>query len=302
MNILSAAVQGTVQGLTEFLPISSSGHLLLFQHILGQRQDNLFFNVMLHLGTLISVILVYYKTLLKLIVSFFSLLKDIFTGKFSLNKLDEDKRMVVMLIVGLVPLFLLFVPLPGGVKNVKGLAEVLSDSKNIILVGVCLIITSILLTIGTKKIGYRVNMNRTNNAKDLGKKEYNIADAFYVGMMQFIAAIFPGISRSGSTLSVALMRGINRQKAIDFSFILGVPAIIAASLLEIKEAFESGLASSEINLPSILVGILFSSVVGFLSIKLFKWILANDRTNIFIVYTFAVGVISAIIGIAERML
>ena len=304
MNIISAAIQGTVQGLTEFLPISSSGHLLLSQHILGQQQNNLFFNVILHLGTLISVILVYYKTILDLIVSFFSLIKDVFTGNFNLNKFDENKRMVVMLIIGLVPLFLLFIPLPGEIKNIKGLAEVLSNDKNIILVGICLIITSFLLMLGIK-------ISREKNSKHLikrdknkivtsdGKKEYNIMDAVYVGMMQFIAAIFPGISRSGSTLSVALMRGINRQKAIDFSFILGIPAILAASLLEIKEVFESESAMSAIDVPSIVVGILFSAVVGFLSIKVFKWILAKDKTNIFIIYTLAVGILSVIIGVIE---
>ena len=83
MSILDAIIQGIVQGLTEFLPVSSSGHLLLAQHVLGIQENNLFFNVMLHIGTLIAVLAVYYKTILKLIVAFFGMLKDIFTGKFS---------------------------------------------------------------------------------------------------------------------------------------------------------------------------------------------------------------------------
>ncbi|MDR1627368.1 MAG: undecaprenyl-diphosphate phosphatase [Oscillospiraceae bacterium] len=304
MNIISAAIQGIVQGLTEFLPISSSGHLLLTQHILGQQQDNLFFNVMLHVGTLISVMLVYYKTIFDLIIAFFSLIKDVFTGKFNFSKLDGNKRMVLMLIISLVPLFLVFLPLPEPTKNIKGFAEILSNDKNIILVGICLIITSFLLTLGVKvsrekSSKHLLKLKKNNIMVSHEKKEYNIIDAIYVGITQFISVIFPGISRSGSTLSVSLMRGINRQKAIDFSFILGIPAVIAASLLEIKEVFESDSAMATIDISGIIVGILFSAVVGFLSIKLFKWILFKDRTDIFIIYTLAVGILSVTIGIIE---
>ena len=117
MSILDAVIQGIVQGLTEFLPVSSSGHLLISQHILGVRENNLFFSIMLHIGTLLAVIAVYYKTILKLIKSFFEIIKDIFTGKFDFKKLDNDKNMVLMLMVGLLPLFLLFAPIPGSLLN-----------------------------------------------------------------------------------------------------------------------------------------------------------------------------------------
>ena len=117
--------------------------------------------------------------------------------------------------------------------------------------------------------------------------------------MIFIASIFPGISRSGSTLSTGLLRGVEKQTALDYSFILGIPAIIAAAALELKESFEMG-AISSMNINSVLVGMLVSAIVGFLSIKLFKWLLKTDKMIIFIIYTFVVGLVSLIIGIYEQ--
>ena len=118
-------------------------------------------------------------------------------------------------------------------------------------------------------------------------------------MVQFIASIFPGISRSGSTLSTGLLRGVEKQTALDYSFILGIPAIIAAAALELKESVEIG-AISSMNINSVLIGMLVSAIVGFLSIKLFKWLLKTDKMIIFIIYTFVVGLASLIIGIYEQ--
>ena len=120
MDILQAIIQGIVQGLTEFLPVSSSGHLSLSQHVMGVNLDgSIFFNVMLHLGTLVAVCAVYYKLIIRLIVAFFRMIGDIFTGKFHWKGMDEDRRMVVMLILGLLPLLLFFIPIPGTGNNIK---------------------------------------------------------------------------------------------------------------------------------------------------------------------------------------
>ena len=218
MSILDAIIQGIVQGLTEFLPVSSSGHLLISQHILGVKENNLFFSIMLHIGTLIAVLAVYYKTILKLIKSFFEIIKDIFTGKFDFKKLDNDKNMVLMLMAGLLPLFLLFVPIPGSNTNVKGIAEELAGDKSIILVGIALIVTSILLKTGINaRQTYKINYTFDREKPWEGRKRLNLMDALSIGVTQFVAAIFPGISRSGSTLSTGLLRGINKQTALDYS-------------------------------------------------------------------------------------
>ena len=106
MSILDAIIQGIVQGLTEFLPVSTSGHLAITQHILGTSGDgNLFFNVMLHVGTLVAVIAFYYKLIWSLIKELFSMIKDIFTGKFKWSKMNENRRMIMLIIISLLPLF-----------------------------------------------------------------------------------------------------------------------------------------------------------------------------------------------------
>ena len=302
MGIFDAIIQGVVQGLTEFLPVSSSGHLLLSQHILGVQENNLFFDVMLHLGTLIAVLAFYYKLVIKLIGAFFGLVKDVFTGKFSFKNLNDEKRMVVMLIIGLLPLFILFLPVPGTGTNIKGIAESLSNASNIIVVGVSLLITSLLLHTGISKAEKDKKRYMHLNGKDgkEGRKSFNVGDALSVGLTQCAAAVFPGLSRSGSTLSIGLMRGINRQTALDYSFVLGIPSIMAAAVLELKEAYESPMGVSIEILP-IVVGIVVSAVVGFMAIKLFKWLLATDKMNIFVIYTLVVGLLSVIIGIFEMM-
>lgn len=300
MEIFDAVIQGVVQGLTEFLPVSSSGHLLLAQHILGVRDNNLFFDIMLHLGTLIAVLAFYYKTVLRLISSFFGILKDVFTGNFSFKKLNDDKRMVIMLIIGLLPLFLLFLPVPHMNTNIKGLAEQLSSDNAIIVVGVSLLVTSLLLHIGI--LSAKKNKNRythlKNNKDGNGRRAFGALDAICVGITQCIAAVFPGISRSGSTLSVGLMRGINRQTALDYSFILGIPSILAAALLELKEVYDSPTKVSIEVLP-VIIGVFVSAVVGFMAIKLFKWLLATDKMNIFVIYTLIIGILTLAVGILE---
>ena len=238
MSILDAIIQGIVQGLTEFLPVSSSGHLAITQHILGTSGDgNLFFNVMLHVGTLFAVIAFYYKLIWSLIKEFFSMIKDIFTGKFKWSKMNYERNLIMMLIIGLLPLFLLFIPIPGTEMKIKDLAEVLSASPILLVTAISLLVTSALLTIG-------IICNRRNSSKggkhlkgagkasSNGRESYTILDAVCVGLMQVAAAVFPGLSRSGSTLAVGEMREINKQKALDYTFVLGVPSIVAAALLE----------------------------------------------------------------------
>ena len=304
MSILDAIIQGIVQGLTEFLPVSSSGHLAITQHILGTSGDgNLFFNVMLHVGTLVAVIAFYYKLIWSLIKEFFSMIKDIFTGKFKWSKMNYERNLIMMLIIGLIPLFLLFVPIPGTDMKIKDLAEVLSASPILLVTAISLLVTSALLTIG-------IICNRKNSAKggkhlkggskagSNGRESYTILDAVCVGLMQVAAAVFPGLSRSGSTLAVGEMRGINEQKALDYTFILGVPSIVAAALLEGIDAIKSP-EGINVEFGVIIAGVIASAVVGYLAIVIFKWFLKSDKMSIFVIYTAIVGVAFIIISIIE---
>ena len=304
MSIFDAIIQGIVQGLTEFLPVSSSGHLAITQHILGTSGDgNLFFNVMLHVGTLVAVIAFYYKLIWSLIKEFCSMIKDIFTGKFKWSKMNYERNLIMMLIIGLLPLFLLFIPIPGTEMKIKDLAEVLSASPILLVTAISLLVTSALLTIG-------IICNRRNSSKggkhlkgackanSNGRESYTILDAVCVGLMQVAAAVFPGLSRSGSTLAVGEMRGINKQKALDYTFVLGVPSIVAAALLEGIDAVKSP-EGINVEIGVIIAGVIASAVVGYLAIVIFKWFLKSDKMSIFVIYTAIVGVAFIVISIIE---
>ncbi len=295
IDYILSLFQGVVQGLTEFLPVSSSGHLNIFQHLFGITEGNLFFNVMLHLGTLVSVCVFYRKLIVRLITAVFSMIKDIFTGKFSFKNMDEDRNLVFMLIIGLCPLFLLFVPVGNGMK-IKDYADVFTGTNYFIITGISLLVTSLLLTAG-------ILMNKRSErlvaeGKIKPKERYGVLDALVVGCVQVVAAIFPGISRSGSTLAAGQSRGINKQKALDYTFILAIPSILAAAVLELSDALsvEGGL---NIDFGPVVVGMITAAVVGYLSIALFKWLLKTDKTYVFVIYTALAGVVVTIISIIE---
>lgn len=296
MSILEAIIQGIVQGATEFLPVSSSGHLSLAQHFMGVEVKSLLFDVMLHLGTLFAVLIVYRQLIFRLILALGSLLKDLFTGRFRWSHMDADRRLLVMLVIGLLPLFLLFLPVPGSGMAIKDYADLWATDNDIIVEGCALVVTSILLTLGIFATKRQASGKRVGSAR-LGRKSFGLGDALAVGFSQCVAAVFPGISRSGSTLSVGLMRGISRQTALDYSFVLGIPAIVAAAALELKDAIGEPMT---IGVAPILAGIVSAAVVGFLAIKLLRWMVTSDKLWVFVAYTLVLGVVVIIIGIMEH--
>lgn len=297
MGIFESFIQGVVQGLTEFLPVSSSGHLTITQHIFGATEPNLFFDVMLHIGTLVAVCVFYHKLLWRLIKEFFCLIGDIFKGKFSWKNMNHDRRMIIMLIIGLLPLFLLFTPIPTTGMQIKDLADLFTGSKYFIVVGIALVVTSILLTLGDR-ISNRNVGKHSKDDENGGRTEMTIGDAITVGLTQFVSAVFTGLSRSGSTLATAQIRGVNKQTALDYTFIMAVPSIIAAALLELKEGLEapSGL---DIDILPVIIGVVTAAVVGYFAIVLFKWLLKTNKMIIFIVYTAVVGIAVIVISIIE---
>lgn len=302
MNIFEAIVLGAVQGLTEFLPVSSSGHLAIFQHFFGLNDNNLFFNVMLHIGTLTAVCAVYWRLFLRLIKSFFMILKKVFTGKFKWSEMDADENLVMMIIIGLLPLFLLFLPIGGGMK-IKDLADKWNSDGYLIITAISLLVTSFLLVIGinaNRKTTILYKSHGKLRADGAGRRKLNPVDAVFIGLFQAVAAIFPGISRSGSTLTAGELRKINKQRALDYSFVLGTPAIIAAALLEGKDAlFPADGSAVSIEFFPTLIGIITSAIVGFLAIRLFKWLLSTNRMYYFVLYTAGAGIICLVISIIE---
>lgn len=300
MTVIQAIVEGIIQGATEFLPVSSSGHLSLSQHFLGLQTPGLFFDVMLHLGTLIAVIAAYYKLVGRLLRELVFLIRDLFTGRLRASKMNEDRRLLLMLILGLLPLFLLFAPVPGTGMKLKDFADRWASDGDIVIEGCSLIATGILLTLGIFATHRTVAKHRAGarpgSRPYAGRKEFRAGDALTVGLVQCVAALFPGLSRSGSTLSAGLMRGINRKTALDYSFVIGIPSILAAALLELKDAAAQPVGS----VAPILAGIVSAAVVGFLAISLLRWMVSTNKLGVFVAYTLILGTVTVILGIVEH--
>ncbi len=283
MDIIKAVVLGIVQGVTEFLPISSSGHLSLFQHFLGVGgEGSLLFSVLLHLGTLIAVFIVFHKTIFELVTEFFSLIKDIFTGKFKFKELKGKKKMLVMFVFSCIPLLILLLPVGNDMKLMDWLSG-FSEDDSILLEGFCFLFTGCLLLTST-----HISKKKTLT------REVNTLDSFAVGLAQVFAAGFPGISRSGSTISTGMICGVSKEYMVEYSFILGIPAIIVANAVELKDAIDTG---AQLDLLPTIIGVIVAAVVGVACIKLLQWILKKDMWKYFGFYCFVVGIVSIICSI-----
>lgn len=280
MSIIKAIILGIVQGITEFLPISSSGHLSLFQHFLNvDGEGSLLFSVLLHLGTLIAVFVVFHKTIFELIVDAFGLIKDIFTGKFKFKQLDGRKKMLVMFVFSCLPLLLLLIPVGNDMKLMDVLGG-LSEDDSILVEGLCFLFTGFLLLTSTY-----VSKKKTLN------REVNTLDSFAIGLAQVFAAGFPGISRSGSTISTGMICGVSKEYMVEYSFILGIPAIIVANAVELKDAVETG---AQLELLPTIIGVIVAAIVGVACIKLLQWILKKDMWKYFGFYCLIIGVFTIV--------
>ena len=303
MTIFEAIIQGIIQGATEFLPVSSSGHLSISKHLFGIEMPGILFDVMLHLGTLIAVVFVYRELIWRLIKEFGALCVDIAHRNFKWSEMNQDRRLIFMLIIGLVPLFLLFLPIPGTGMDIKGLSDRLGSDSDIVVEGLALLATSALLFAG---IAANKQMKESHRRKDAsgrivtskGRKKIHTVDAILIGITQCVAAVFPGLSRSGSTLSVGLLRGINQQTALDYSFVLGIPSIAAAALVSVVDM---GDQAGAVGAAPLIAGVITAAVVGFLAIKLLKWIVTTNKLHIFAFYTLIVGALVVVIGIIEHI-
>lgn len=285
MSVIKAIILGIVQGVTEFLPISSSGHLSLFQHFLGvSGEGSLLFSVLLHLGTLIAVFVVFHKTIFELVVEAIALIKDIFSGKFRFKELKGKKKMLVMFFFSCLPLLLLLIPVGNDMKLMDWLGG-LSEDDSILVEGFCFLVTGVLLLTSTY-----ISKTKTLN------REVNTTDAFAVGLAQVFAAGFPGISRSGSTISTGMICGVSKEYMVEYSFILGIPAIIVANIVEFKDAVEAG---AQLELIPTIVGIIVAAVVGVACIKLLQWILKKDMWKYFGFYCLVIGAFTIISSIIE---
>lgn len=276
MDLFSIIIQGIIQGLTEFLPVSSSGHLSVVQHFMNMGEESLIVSIVLHLGTLLAVFCAFYKTIWGMIKEFFLTIGDIFTGKFSWKNMNDNRRLMFMVIIAT----LILVP----VYFFKEFFTSVEGDGDIIFEGCAFIFTAILLFLSDACVkGFKTG------------KDMTIKDALTVGLFQCVA-LFPGVSRSGSTTTAGLFCGLTRETAVTYSFILGIPAILGGSVLELSDAISSGI---ELDIVPLVVGFCAAAITGFLSIALVKLIIKHDKFKIFGIYTLILGILCVGYGIFE---
>ncbi len=273
LSIFEALIMGLVQGLTEFLPVSSSGHLVIFSQLLNLNIDEgNAFNVLLHVATFISVCFVYYKDVSELIKEFFLMIADICRGRFDFER--PYRRMLIMLIIATIPAIVV-----GFIFKLLDLDAALS---NVLTVGIMLLFTSALMYLIDK---FEEGSLDASNAK--------YKSALWVGVMQ-ACALMPGLSRSGSTITAARALGYKKDFAIKFSFLMSLPAILGAAVLEGAELVLNGGFSVE--LAPLMVGFIAAAISGILAIKFLINLLNKNKFYIFSIYCGLVGIISVIIS------
>ena len=279
MTVTEAVIQAVIQGISEFLPISSSGHLSIAQHFLGINGESaLTFSIILHMGTLLAVFIAFRKKIWQLILEFFSMVKDIFTGKFKWKTMNPDRRMIILIIISILPLFLFYI--------FKDYFAYAATDDDIIVEGIAFLYTSAILFLSDRFQTCK---------KESG--DVTVRDALFIGFMQGVA-LTPGVSRSGSTIAGGLFSGLKREAAVEYSFILGIPVIMAGAL---SDFLDSSGAGESIELLPIIIGFIVSAVVGLAAIYLLKLIMKSNKFRIFAFYTLVLGILVIALGIYENV-
>ena len=285
MSLLQSILMGLIQGLTEFLPVSSSGHLALFKILFDvNTETGLLFDVMLHVGTLVAICIVYYKDIIRLVIEFIGMLID---GGYNLVTWMQKRRgkdgayrhviynsyrkMVMLVIVSTIPT---------GIIGYVGADLVTAASEVLIVPGICLIITAALLFVcdripeGHKK-----------------PKQTSYANAFIIGICQGVATL-PGLSRSGTTITACVLNGLDRRFAVKYSFIMSIPAILGAMVLQLNDIGSEALMRTD--LIHYAIGMAVAAVVGYICIKTMLVIVKKRKFKFFSIYCLIVGIVSII--------
>ncbi|MGI6722037.1 MAG: undecaprenyl-diphosphate phosphatase [Anaerovoracaceae bacterium] len=267
LTYLQSVILGLVQGLAEFLPVSSSGHLALLQHFFGISGDSvLLFTVLLHVGTLVSVFIVYWRDIADLLIELVHTFADLFSGRGLRINCNPTRRLGFMIIVATIP---------------TGLIGVLFNDtfegfySSITVIGIGLLITGVILMVADK-----MGRGRKNVKRMLWR------NAVFIGIMQGIA-ITPGISRSGSTLFGGLITGLERKFAVKFAFLISIPSILGSVVMEFPAAIEAGTANMAVG--PVLAGIAVAAVSGLIAIKAMIKLVSDKKLSYFSYYVWAVG-------------
>ena len=263
MTVVEAVILGLVQGLTEFLPISSSGHLELFSVILDvQNTDSLLFNVVVHGATAISTIVVFRKDII-------SLFKNLFVFQW-----NYETRFIKNIILSAIPVAIVGILFEEQIELLFG--------GQILLVGFMLLITGLLLTF-------------THYAPPKGTKEITSGKAIIVGIAQALA-IMPGISRSGATIASSILLKVDKEEATKFSFLMVLIPIIGASILKVIKFSGNPEGQNQISTTVLIIGFISAFVSGLIACNWMVDIVRKGKLYYFAIYCFAIGIISIIVG------
>lgn len=269
MSIWEAIVLGIVQGITEFLPISSSGHLILVPWLFGWDEPGLTFNVGVHIGTLMAVIIYFWRDLFAMAVA---LPKGIITRQ---PRQDPKSFLAIIIILGTIPAVIVGFTLEDSIADFFHSGE--GGDLALVLIAIALMVLGLMLALAERLAVHHRPI-----------EDVTLRDGLLIGMAQALA-LFPGVSRSGSTITAGLFLGFRREAAARFSFLLGVPAIVGAAVLEIRNLIDNGLSGDEAQVFA--AGIITSGIVGYIAIAFMLRFLVSHTTRIFILYRLVFGVL-----------
>ncbi len=264
MNIFQSIALGLIQGLTEFLPVSSSGHLVLGGKLLGVTSENIIFEVFLHYATFMAVIVFFFREIIALIRSPLNVVL-----KSSRTERDlANSRYLLFIVIG---------SIPAGVLGLLFKDEIKDAFKSPLLVGIMLLVTSVILFLTLFSKPRRL--------------ELKLPDCIVIGIAQAVAML-PGISRSGTTISSGMYLGIDKKTAFNFSFLLSLPAIFGAFLLEFKEAVSLSLPSDLVVVY--IIGMIVAFISGYLCLVLLRKIVIAGKFAYFGIYTLIIGILTIV--------
>ena len=284
MNLLQAIFLGLIQGLTEFLPVSSSGHLAIFKNIFEVNTDTgILFDVLLHLGTLIAVFVVYHKDIFRMIVEGIGLIVDAGynVGIFFKNKIKKEEntyRRIIKNGYRKFDMLIIVSTIPTAIIGYVARDLVEAATEILLIPGICLIATAILLFISDRV----PSGNKT-------PKHVTYTNAFGIGICQGLATL-PGLSRSGTTITACVVSGFDRNFAVKYSFIMSIPAILGATVLELKD-----IGSVKVTAPEVayyIVGMAIAAIVGYICIKTLLVIVRKKKFTYFAIYCLLMGALS----------
>ena len=286
MTLIQAIILGIIQGLTEFLPVSSSGHLAIMKNILRMNTDTgVLYDVLLHVATLIAICIVMYRDIVKLFLEFIGIVRDLALNLvlFFRNIGNSSREAYIPIVTSSYRKFTVMVILstiPTGILGIL-MDDIIETVESELLVpGICLMVTGIILLL-------------SDFISDGSKrpKEANYGDSIMVGIAQGIATL-PGLSRSGTTITAALLCGFERKFAVKYSFIMSIPAILGALVLKLAKISDETISGGEVGMY--FVGMIIAAIVGFVALKLTISIVQKKNFKYFAFYCIGIGAVSVI--------